>query len=402
MAEDCVVLLRSTNIQDGRLDFSDVQIVPRGIVANDQLVNRDDVVVCMSNGSKALVGKSAPLKSTLSSETTVGAFCSVFHPLPHVCASFVSHVFRCEQFRKNIDAVLAGSAINNLRNSHVEAFPCLIPECTEQRRIAAVLDTADEAIAKTEVVIAKLKQVRTGLLHDLLTRGLDEHGQLRDPIAHPEQFKDSPLGRIPKEWMIEPLDSCCSDVVDCPHSTPNYLDNGVLVARTMHIRDGSYDEQASSRVTEMEYEERVVRLEPQPGDIVFTREAPVGEAFVIPAGMRICLGQRVMLLRPHTRKLLGAYLVAQIYSGAVRTRVDALIGGTTNPHLNVAEVRAFTIPLPPVREQEMIVSFGATYDSLLTLEMSRVTKLVQVKSGLMSDLLTGRVRVPHDPRMELL
>lgn len=79
-----------------------------------------------------------------------------------------------------------------------------------------------------------------------------------------------------------------------------------------------------------------------------------------------------------------------------------MIGGTTNPHLNVAEVRAFTIPLPPVREQEMIVSFGATYDSLLTLEMSRVTKLVQVKSGLMSDLLTGRVRVPHDPRMELL
>ena len=58
----------------------------------------------------------------------------------------------------------------------------------------------DEAIAKTEAVIAKLKQVRAGLLHDLLTRGLDEHGQLRDPIAHPEQFQDSPLGRIPREW----------------------------------------------------------------------------------------------------------------------------------------------------------------------------------------------------------
>ena len=61
-----------------------------------------------------------------------------------------------------------------------------------------MLDTVDEAIAKTEAVIAKLKQVRAGLLHDLLTRGLDEHGQLRDPIAHPEQFQDSPLGRIPR------------------------------------------------------------------------------------------------------------------------------------------------------------------------------------------------------------
>jgi len=74
-----------------------------------------------------------------------------------------------------------------------------------QAYVATVLDTVDEAITKTEAVIAKLKQVRAGLLHDLLTRGLDEHGQLRDPIAHPEQFKDSPLGRIPREWMVSPL-----------------------------------------------------------------------------------------------------------------------------------------------------------------------------------------------------
>ena len=85
---------------------------------------------------------------------------------------------------------------NDCRRLHLCA-----PESTRiAQRIAAVLDTVDEAIAKTEAVIAKLKQVRAGLLHDLLTRGLDEHGQLRDPIAHPEQFKDSPLGRIPREW----------------------------------------------------------------------------------------------------------------------------------------------------------------------------------------------------------
>ena len=69
-----------------------------------------------------------------------------------------------------------------------------MPKIEEQIAIEVVLDTVDEAIAKTEAVIAKLKQVRAGLLHDLLTGGLDENGQLRDPIAHPEQFQDSPLG----------------------------------------------------------------------------------------------------------------------------------------------------------------------------------------------------------------
>src|ERR1035438_6131728 len=67
------------------------------------------------------------------------------------------------------------------------------------------LVAVNEAIAKTEAVIAKLRQVCAGLLHELLTRGLNHNRQLRDPIAHPEQFQDSPLGQIPKEWTAAPL-----------------------------------------------------------------------------------------------------------------------------------------------------------------------------------------------------
>src|SRR5205807_5585812 len=76
------------------------------------------------------------------------------------------------------------------------------PKRPEQSRIAAVLDTVDEAIAKTETVLAKLRQVRAGLLRDLLTRGLDHNGQPRDPIVHPEQFQDSRIGRIPRGWDV--------------------------------------------------------------------------------------------------------------------------------------------------------------------------------------------------------
>ena len=68
-------------------------------------------------------------------------------------------------------------------------------------RIAEVLDTLDEAIRRTELVIAKLEQIKQGLLHDLLTRGIDDNGELRDPDRHPEQVKDSPLGRIPRAWQ---------------------------------------------------------------------------------------------------------------------------------------------------------------------------------------------------------
>jgi type I restriction enzyme S subunit len=161
----------------------------------------------------------------------------------------------------------------------------------------------------------------------------------------------------------------------------------------MHIKAGVFLERLASRVSEAEYQERIARIRPEPGDLVFTREAPVGEAFVIPAGMRICLGQRVMLLRPRAEMARGQFLLAQIYSGAVADRIEALTAGTTNPHLNVSEVRQFVLPLPPVQEQTLIEQQLGGLDQRLAAEGRERDKLLTVKAGLMDDLLTGRVRV---------
>src|SRR5690625_5192544 len=102
-----------------------------------------------------------------------------------------------EIHRRTPQTTVRHLSIKDVRAIELPNFP--LPE---QRRIARVLDTVDAAIRQTEAVIAKLKQVKAGLLHDLLTRGLDENGELRDPVRHPEQFKDSPLGRVPKEWEV--------------------------------------------------------------------------------------------------------------------------------------------------------------------------------------------------------
>jgi type I restriction enzyme S subunit len=145
------------------------------------------------------------------------------------------------------------------------------PPLGEQARIAEVLDTLDEAIRMTTDIIAKRLVARRGLVRDLLTYGVDQNGERRDPRSNPAAFVSSSLGMIPKAWRIKALSSCCFAVVDCPHSTPNFLDQGVLVARTMHIKDGRFDTRLASRVSEEEYQTRVSRLEPGPGDVVLTR-----------------------------------------------------------------------------------------------------------------------------------
>ena len=110
--------------------------------------------------------------------------------------------------QRRLKDLMAGNAITRLTLQKIKDFTIPIPPAEDQAAIAAILDTVDEAIAAAEAVLAKLKQVRAGLLHDLLTRGLDEHGQLRDPLAHPEQFQDSPLKRIPSAWKVLALRDC--------------------------------------------------------------------------------------------------------------------------------------------------------------------------------------------------
>src|SRR6266571_1470912 len=138
---------------------------------------------------------------------------AVLRPNVPTDSGFIFHQLFSNGVAAQLSALETGSSYPAVNERDVRRVLVFAPEVEERKYIAAVLDTVDEAIAKTEAVIAKLKQVRAGLLHDLLTRGLDEHGQLRDPSAHPEQFQDSLLGQIPREWEIQTCQSVCREIV---------------------------------------------------------------------------------------------------------------------------------------------------------------------------------------------
>jgi type I restriction enzyme S subunit len=144
-----------------------------------------------------------------------------------------ANAFAQQLLRRSNATAQAGLYLGELAKATVP-----VPPMDDQTRIAAVLDTVDEAIAKTEAVIAKLKHVRAGLLHDLLTRGLDENGQLRDPVARPEQFQDSPLGRIPKEWKTTTLANLCVHIgsgVTPRGGQDVYTSRGVMFIRSQNV-----------------------------------------------------------------------------------------------------------------------------------------------------------------------
>ena len=262
----------------------------------------------------------------------------------------------------------------------------------EQSRIAAVLDASDDAIAKTEAVIAKLKQVRAGLLHDLLTRGLDENGQLRDPIAHPEQFQDSPLGRIPKEWEVQPLDDMVR-IIDCKHYTPKFVREGKAFIRPRNVRPEGLDFSDVDYVSDEDFALLTDKHVPKVGDIIFSRNATFGVSCYVDRPISFAIGQDTVIMTEKTADTRFVYFVLQ--SSIIEAQVKQVSTGSTFGRINLAFIRSLLVPAPCRSEQEGLAERMLVFDARMKAEENCLSKLRLLKSGLLNDLLTGRVRVPE-------
>ncbi|WP_199052532.1 restriction endonuclease subunit S [Aquitalea sp. ASV15] len=162
-------LLRSTNIQNGSLNDKDLVILPSDSVKPSQILKIGDLAICMANGSKALVGKSAPFKES-NVKYTIGAFCAIFRPSKETPAEYVKFIFESEQYQSQLLEILAGSSINNLKGSDIELIRIPAPaNPKEQQKIASILSTADQEIETLQSQIDGLKQEKKALMQALLT-----------------------------------------------------------------------------------------------------------------------------------------------------------------------------------------------------------------------------------------
>jgi type I restriction enzyme S subunit len=158
----------------------------------------------------------------------------------------------------------------------------------------------------------------------------------------------------------------CEQVVDCPHSTPRWTDSGETVLRSHNIRDGRLDLSNRSFTDEAHYRDRIRRAQPREGDLVITREAPMGEVAMIPAGLRCCLGQRMVLLRPDRTKVDPRYLLYALQSPQLQYEIGLHDGsGSTVSNLRIPLLESLPIPTPGLPEQRRIAStLGALDDKI--------------------------------------
>ncbi len=178
----------------------------------------------------------------------------------------------------------------------------------------------------------------------------------------------SVVADLPSDWSWRQLDEICEGIFDCPHSTPVLSDQGLFIARSQDIRTGVFRIEEAARVSKEIYRERIARAEPRYGDLLYSREGTYfGIAAEVPAGVRVCLGQRMVLLRPKLSSVDFRFLRYWLNSPAMGLYTHGHRDGSVAERLNLPTIRRLPVALPPPVEQHAIAALLGALDDKIEL-----------------------------------
>ena len=294
-----------------------------------------------------------------------------------------------------------GSTMKHITRKELKRFQVSLPsEKAEQTKIAEVLSTIDRAIAQTEALIAKHQRIKTGLMQDLLTRGIDEHGQLRDPSTH--RFKSTPLGMIPGEWEVSHLGKISHRVTSGSRWWARYYsDTGAKFIRIGNLTR----EHVNLRLQNIQHVQppdssEAKRTVLETGDLLISVTADLGIIGIVPGDLgEAYINQHIALVKLDKKKV-NPYFIGNLLSGFQAQKYFSLLNDSgAKAGLNLKTISAFPAIFPSDRnEQDRIAEIIQRTESIIETQKSERNKLLGMKTGLMQDLLSGRVSVT--PLME--
>ena len=218
----------------------------------------------------------------------------------------------------------------------------------------------------------------------------------------PHYQQDVPF-EVPSSWVWCKLENITVLIEDCPHTTAKDEGEGYPLVRTPNIGEGQLLLDGVHRVSKEVYDKRNIRAVPQVNDIIYAREAPAGNAAVIRENEQVCLGQRTVLIRPMDTLIDSVWLTYAILAPYSRNHLTSKATGSTVSHVNMASIRPFDLPLPPISEQHRIVAeirrWFALIDQIEQGKSDLQATIKQTKNKILDLAIHGKL-VPQDPNDE--
>ncbi len=274
-------------------------------------------------------------------------------------------------------------------------LPIPLPPAEEQDRIVVFLDqkTAeiDTAIAKKERLASLLKEQQFNLINLAVTKGLN-------PSVAMSSGGEDWIEPHPAHWQLMRIKHVLHAIVDTEHKTPPmYEDGPVLMVRTSNVKSGELVFRNAKYTDEQTYKKWTRRAVPVAGDILFTREAPAGEACVLPEGIKAAIGQRMVLFKVDPDRLDPHFAVHSIYSGSAKSFIELLSVGSTVAHFNMSDIGNIPLLLPPLQEQKQITARIKSIQSrfLFPIQSAEhgIEQLQELKRTLIASAVLGQTKI---------
>lgn len=302
-------------------------------------------------------------------------------------------------YHKNQLVKLAqGSTFTAVSSKDFSDFEIIHPnDPDEQRAIAHILSTVDEAIAQSESLVRKYQSIKQGLMSDLLTRGVDENGEMRPTREEAsELYQESPLGWLPKEWEILKLRDARKSITSGSRWwAKHYSDEGAFFLRIGNLTREHINLRFDSiQRVRVPNDAESKRTAVSAGDVLISVTADLGIIGVIPENFEEAYVNQHIALVKVNRELTNPRWLGHFLAGEIgKYQFQRMNDSGAKAGLNLPTVDSLSFANPPEKERDIIVKILDNHDDMIKLEQEQVGKYQLLKQGLMQDLLSGQVRV---------
>lgn len=288
----------------------------------------------------------------------------------------------------NWDSYNEASGVPSLSTANINRIEVLNPTIKEQEKIAKILSTLDRAIESTNRLIEKEKNIKIGLMNELLINGIDQNGQIRTKATH--TYKPSELGLIPDEWEVVSLGEITKIVGG---GTPSrdieeYWKNGTIPWVTVKdLHDGLLIKESEEYITKKGLQSSATNLI-EANNIITSTRMGIGRFYINEIDVTINQDMKALFVKDNIDKQF--LLWSLLHFGK---KLEVLGTGTTVKGILLDDLKSLKLVFPLLTEQKQIAKILTTQDKKIQTEETNLAKLKELKKGLMNDLLSGRVRV---------
>jgi type I restriction enzyme S subunit len=296
-------------------------------------------------------------------------------------------------FQKRLGEASSATTIKTIKAPELKAIELPLPLLSEQKKIAEILTTVDEAIEKTDQIIEKTKEAKTGLMQRLLTRG----------IGH-KKFKKNEIGEIPEQWEVrtfkELLDEgILSEIQDGNHGnehpkSSDYVPSGVPFIMANNLVNDTVDIRHCKFIRKDQADKLRVGFATS-GDVLLSHKGTIGRVAIVPEIKDyIMLTPQVTYYRiGQVNKLSNAFLRYFMESRGFQEYISKLSKQSTRNYIGISQQKNLFMVLPSLNEQKQIADILTSIDQEINEETTRKEQIELLKKGLMQVLLTGKIRV---------